>query len=188
MKRKILAGMVVLMFVMMVVVPVVNGEDIAEHSGKIYHNVFVFGIGHNQKEVDATYKQPNGKWIIQGVEFDLVIAPYTGRKAEDFSFAAIEHFGTPVASDKAFEPYKGALFENTITHSGGGPALRNQRELGNIKTIPGHVTFLGDPATFSLYKKPGDTYVANPADPITLTDLSLSFGILNWPSVMIAKF
>jgi len=171
------------MFVMTVVVPAVNGEDIAEHSGKIYRNVFVFGIGHNQKEVDATYKQPNEKWIIQGVEFDLVIAPYTGRKAEDFGLAAIEHFETPVVSDKAFEPYKGALFENVICHSGGGPALRNQRELGNIKTIPEHVTFLGDPATFSpgFYKKPGDTYVANPADPITLTDLSLSFGILNWP-------
>ena len=78
MKRRILAGMVVLLFVMTVVVPVVNGQDVSEHSGKIYRNVLIFGIGHNQEEVDTQYRQPNGKWIVDGVEFDLVIAPYTG--------------------------------------------------------------------------------------------------------------
>ena len=168
MKKKILAGMVVLVFTMTVVVPVVNGQDVPEHSGKIYRNVLIFGIGHNQEEVDRQYRQPNGEWSIpvnnQRVEFDLVIAPYTGNTARDFVLAAREHFGNPVVSGRAFEPYRGALFENVIAHSGGGPTLRNQRELGNINTIHGHVTFLGDPATHSPSKQSGDTYVANPGD------------------------
>ena len=173
MKRRILAGMVVLVFVMTVVVPVVNGQDVSEHSGKIYHNVFIFGIGHNQEEVDKQYRQPNGKWIVDGVEFDLVIAPYTGNTARDFVLAAREHFGNAVVSGRAFEPYRGSLFENVVTHSGGGSTLRNQRELGNINTIHGHVTFLGDPATHSPFKQSGDIYVANPGDFISILDYSV---------------
>ena len=184
MKRKILTGMVVLLFMMTVVVPVVNGEDwdnilndinenvdISEHSGKIYRNVLIMGIGHNQIEIDKKYKN-NGKWIIDGVEFDLVIAPYTGNTARDFVLAAREHFGNAVVSGRALEPYRGALFENVISHSGGGSALRNQRKLGNINTIHGHVTFLGDPGTHSPFKQSGDIYVANPGDFISILGYS----------------
>lgn len=180
MKRKILAVMVVVLCMMTIVVPVVSGKDwdnilnyinenvdISEHPGKIYSNVLIMGIGHNQIEIDTKYKN-NDKWIIDGVEFDLVIAPYMGN-FKDGMLAAAEVAGVPVVSNKAFEPYKGALFENVIAHSGGGPALRNQRELGNIKTRTGHVTFLGDPNTYSPhYKMPGDHYVGNPKDSIRL--------------------
>ena len=43
----------------------INGETPKDYSKytKVYKNVFVFGVGHNQKDIDDTFKVGN-KWII----------------------------------------------------------------------------------------------------------------------------
>lgn len=143
----------------------INGETSKDPSKytKIYNNVFIFGIGHNQKEIDKNYKI-DGKWIIGKKEYDLAIAPYSGNTPTDALFAGGEHIGIPVVSGKTFAPYKGALFRNVVTHSGGGLAFKNQVEYGTIDYEK--ATLLAYPQSFSQEVDPRDTYVINKGDPI----------------------
>ena len=178
MQRKILTGTVVLLFMMAIIVPAtsisedykdfiryINGDtpkDLSKYT-KVYDNVFGFGIGHNQKEIDKNYKI-DGKWIIKGKEYDLAIAPYSGNTFIDTLLASNEHIGIPVVSGKAFAPYEGTLFRNVEGHSGFGLAFKNQVELGTINYE--QATLYAYPKTFSEEVDPRDTYIINKGDPI----------------------
>lgn len=181
MRKKILATLAIISYIIMIIAPVIgvsenkpkdfiryiNGDTPKDPSKytKVYDNVFIFGIGHNQKEIDEKYKVGD-KWIIKDAigerEWDLVIAPYTGNGYGDSGLAGLEQIGLPVVSTKAFAPYKGSLFRNVETHSGGGPALKNQVDYGTIDYEK--ATLSAYPRTFSKDVDQKDTYVVNKGD------------------------
>lgn len=195
MKRKTLAGLAAILCVIAIITSVsgisenypkdfiryINGDKIKDPSKytKVYENVLVLGVFHNQKEIDnaplyphtgskkigAIYKS-NDKYIYVGEngekEYDLVIAPYSGNKLADVLLVMTEHMGMPVVSAKAFLPFGGALFKNVDTHSGGGLAFRNQVEYGIIDYE--QATLYAYPKTFSQEIDKRDTYVVNKGD------------------------
>src|SRR3972149_2291251 len=179
MRKKILVELTIILYFIAIIIPVIgisenkpkdflkyiNGDTSKDQSRytKIYNNVFIFGIGNNQKDVDEKYKVGE-KWIIEGREYDLVIAPYSGNSFIDSLLASSEHAGIPVVSEKAFASYKGALFRNVETHSGGGLAFRNQVEYGTIDYE--QATLYAYPRSFSEDVDQRDTYVINKGDPI----------------------
>ena len=179
MRKKILVELTIILYFIAIIIPVIgisenkpkdflkyiNGDTSKDQSRytKIYNNVFIFGIWNNQKDVDEKYKVGE-KWIIEGREYDLVIAPYSGNSFIDSLLASSEHAGIPVVSEKAFASYKGALFRNVETHSGGGLAFRNQVEYGTIDYE--QATLYAYPRSFSEDVDQRDTYVINKGDPI----------------------
>ncbi len=87
MRKKIFVELILILYFIAIIIPVIgisenkpndflkyiNGDTSKDQSRytKIYNNVFIFGIGHNQKDVDEKYKVGE-KWIIEGEEFDLI--------------------------------------------------------------------------------------------------------------------